>query len=190
MAALGFFLTIGFVHRGYKSAVLIAILIVTALGVVMGDVAYSGIVSLPPSLAPTFMQMDLAGAMEIGFISIVFAFLFVDLFDTAGTLVGVATKANLMDKENKLPRLNRALLADSTATSVGAMLGTSNTTSFVESVSGVAAGGRTGLNRCYGGFFVFIVALFCSISGYGSGIRDSWCFVLRGYFDDVRVGVH
>ena len=159
MAALGFFLTIGFVHRGYKSAVLIAILIVTALGVVMGDVAYSGIVSLPPSLAPTFMQMDLAGAMEIGFISIVFAFLFVDLFDTAGTLVGVATKANLMDKENKLPRLNRALLADSTATSVGAMLGTSNTTSFVESVSGVAAGGRTGLTAVTV-VFLFLLSLF------------------------------
>ncbi len=137
MAALGFFLTIGLVNRGIKGAVMIAILIVTALGVLFGDVQYGGIMSAPPSLAPTFMQLDFAGAMEVGLISIVFAFLFVDLFDTAGTLVGVAQKAELLDKDGKLPRLNRALLADSTATTVGAVLGTSNTTSYIESVSGL-----------------------------------------------------
>ncbi|AMG31236.1 NCS2 family permease [Grimontia hollisae] len=161
MAALGFFLTIGLVNRGIKGAVMIAILIVTALGVLFGDVQYGGIMSAPPSLAPTFMQLDFAGAMEVGLISIVFAFLFVDLFDTAGTLVGVAQKAELLDKDGKLPRLNRALLADSTATTVGAVLGTSNTTSYIESVSGVAAGGRTGLTAVTVGV-MFMLALFFS----------------------------
>ncbi|NGN99586.1 NCS2 family permease [Grimontia sp. S25] len=161
MAALGFFLTIGLVNRGIKGAVMIAILIVTALGVLFGEIQYGGIMSVPPSIAPTFMQLDFAGAMEVGLISIVFAFLFVDLFDTAGTLVGVAQKAELLDKDGKLPRLNRALLADSTATTVGAVLGTSNTTSYIESVSGVAAGGRTGLTAVTVGI-MFLLALFFS----------------------------
>ncbi|HIF9455767.1 TPA: NCS2 family permease [Photobacterium damselae] len=165
MAALGFFLTIALVHRGYKAAVLIAILVVTGISIIFGEVTYNGVVSMPPSLAPTFMQLDFSGAMEVGLISVVFAFLFVDLFDTAGTLVGVATKANLMDKDGKLPRLSRALLADSTATSVGALLGTSNTTSFVESVSGVAVGGRTGLTAVTVGVLFLLALFFAPLAG-------------------------
>ncbi|MCG7499481.1 NCS2 family permease [Vibrio sp. Of7-15] len=161
MAALGFFLTIALVHRGYKAAVMIAILAVTVLGLIFGDIQYAGIVSTPPSLAPTFMQLDFSGALEVGLLSVVFAFLFVDLFDTAGTLVGVAQRADLMGKDGKIPRLNRALLADSTATSVGAVLGTSSTTSYIESVSGVSAGGRTGLTAVVVGF-LFLLALFFS----------------------------
>lgn len=161
LAALSFFLTIALVHRGLKGAVMIAILVVTVLGLIVGDVTWGGIVSTPPSIAPTFMQLDFSAVFEIGMISVVFAFLFVDLFDTAGTLVGVANKAGFVDKDGKIPRLNRALLADSTATSVGALLGTSNTTSYVESVSGVAAGGRTGLTAVVVGI-LFLLALFFS----------------------------
>jgi len=161
LGALGFFLTIALVHRGVKGAVMIAILAITALGIIIGDVQYRGIMSTPPSLAPTFMQLDFSAVFEIGMISVVFAFLFVDLFDTAGTLVGVATKANLIKEDGKLPRLNKALLADSTATSIGALLGTSNTTSYVESVSGVAEGGRTGLTAVVVGV-LFLLALFFS----------------------------
>ncbi|WP_060982571.1 NCS2 family permease [Vibrio splendidus] len=161
LGALGFFLTIALVHRGVKGAVMIAILAITALGIVIGDVQYGGIMSTPPSLAPTFMQLDFSAVFEIGMISVVFAFLFVDLFDTAGTLVGVATKANLIKEDGKLPRLNKALLADSTATSIGALLGTSNTTSYVESVAGVAEGGRTGLTAVVVGV-LFLLALFFS----------------------------
>ncbi len=161
MAALSFFLTIALVNRGVKGAVMIAILAVSVLGLLFGEVQYNGFMSMPPSIAPTFMQLDFAGAMEVGLISIVFAFLFVDLFDTAGTLVGVAHKGNLLDKDGKLPRLNRAMLADSTATTVGALLGTSNTTSYIESVSGVAEGGRTGLTAVFVGIF-FLLALFFS----------------------------
>lgn len=161
LAALGFFLTIALVHRGLKGAVMIAILAVTALGIIFGDVKWSGLMSVPPSIAPTFMQLDFSAVFEIGMISVVFAFLFVDLFDTAGTLVGVAQKADLIDKDGKIPRLNKALLADSTATSVGALLGTSNTTSFVESTAGVAVGGRTGLTAVVVGI-LFLLALFFS----------------------------
>ncbi|MDV7104993.1 NCS2 family permease [Vibrio sp. TH_r3] len=161
LAAVGFFLTIALVHRRFKAAVMIAILIVTALGILLGDVEYHGVFSMPPSIAPTFMQLDFSAIFEVGMISVVFAFLFVDLFDTAGTLVGVATKAELVKEDGKLPRLNRALLADSTATSVGALLGTSNTTSYIESVSGVSAGGRTGLTAVVVGI-LFLLALFFS----------------------------
>ncbi|NAW68580.1 NCS2 family permease [Vibrio sp. V27_P1S3P104] len=161
LGALGFFFTIALVHRGVQGAVMIAILAVTALGLLFGDVTWGGVMSTPPSLAPTFMQLDFSAIFEVSMISIVFAFLFVDLFDTAGTLVGVASKAGFIGKDGKIPRLNRALLADSTATSVGALLGTSNTTSFVESVSGVAAGGRTGLTAVVVGI-LFLLALFFS----------------------------
>ncbi len=161
LASCGFFLTIALVHRNVKGAVMIAILVITVIGILVGDVEYHGIVSMPPSIAPTFLQLDLAGVFNVGMISVVFAFLFVDLFDTAGTLVGVATKANLIKEDGKLPRLNRALLADSTATSIGALLGTSNTTSYIESVAGVASGGRTGLTAVVVGIF-FLLALFFS----------------------------
>ncbi|WP_394247872.1 NCS2 family permease [Vibrio profundi] len=161
LASIGFFLTIALVHRGVKGGVMIAILAVTVLGLIFGDVQYGGIISAPPSIAPTFMQLDFSAVFEIGMISVVFAFLFVDLFDTAGTLVGVAQKADLIGKDGKIPRLNKALLADSTATTVGAMLGTSNTTSYIESVSGVSAGGRTGLTAVVVGIF-FLLALFFS----------------------------
>ena len=161
LASVGFFLTIALVNRGVKGAVMIAILAVTGLGLVFGDVQWAGIMSTPPSVAPTFLQLDFSAVFEVGMISVVFAFLFVDLFDTAGTLVGVTQKAGLMDKDGKIPRLSKALLADSTATSVGALLGTSNTTSYIESVSGVAAGGRTGLTAVVVGI-LFLLALFFS----------------------------
>ncbi|WP_114785207.1 NCS2 family permease [Vibrio tetraodonis] len=161
LASIGFFLTIALVNRGIKGAVMIAILAVTGLGLAFGDVQWAGIMSTPPSIAPTFLQLDFSAVFEVGMISVVFAFLFVDLFDTAGTLVGVTQKAGLMDKDGKIPRLSKALLADSTATSVGALLGTSNTTSYIESVSGVSAGGRTGLTAVVVGI-LFLLALFFS----------------------------
>ncbi|PMH41131.1 guanine permease [Vibrio sp. 10N.286.49.B3] len=165
LAAVGFFLTIAMVYRGVKGGVMIAILAVTVLGWALGDVQYQGIMSMPPSIAPTFLQLDFSAIFEVGMISIVFAFLFVDLFDTAGTLVGVAQKANLIGKDGKIPRLNRALLADSTATSVGALLGTSNTTSYVESVSGVTVGGRTGLTAVVVGILFLLALFFAPLAG-------------------------
>ncbi|MFV0576142.1 MAG: NCS2 family permease [Vibrio sp.] len=161
LGALGFILTIVLVYRNVKAAVMIAILVITAMGVIAGDVHYAGIIDMPPSIAPTFLQLDFSAITDVGMISVVFAFLFVDLFDTAGTLVGVANKAGFVGEDGKIPRLNKALLADSTATSIGALLGTSNTTSFVESTAGVAVGGRTGLTAVVVGI-LFLLALFFS----------------------------
>ena len=165
LASLGFFLIIALAHFRVKGGVMIAILTITLLGIILGDVQYSGILSMPPSIAPTFMQMDIAGAFNVGMISVIFAFLFVDLFDTSGTLIAVADKANLLDKNGNLPRLNRALLADSGASMAGSMLGTSTTTSYVESVAGVAEGGRTGLTAVVVGVLFLLALFFAPLAG-------------------------
>ncbi len=159
MAALGLFIIVGLAQRGINGSVMISIIIITAIGLLIGDINYTGIVSTPPSLAPTFMQLDISGALEVGMLSIIFAFLFVDLFDTSGTLIAVAQRGGLLNAQGKLPRLGRALVADSTATMAGAALGTSTTTSYVESTAGVAAGGRTGLTAVVVGL-LFLMALF------------------------------
>lgn len=165
LACLGFIAIIALAHFRVKGGVMIAILGITLLGLLFGDIQYSGIVSLPPSVAPTFMQMDIAGAFNVGMISVIFAFLFVDLFDTSGTLIAVADKAKLLDKEGNLPRLNRALLADSGASMAGSMLGTSTTTSYIESVSGVAEGGRTGLTAVVVGILFLLALFFAPLAG-------------------------
>ncbi|MFY9179769.1 MAG: NCS2 family permease, partial [Venatoribacter sp.] len=159
MAVLSFFLIIAFVQRQWHGAVMIAILLVTAIAMLMGYVGYSGLVSMPPSIAPTFMQMNLKEAFDVAMLSVIFAFLFVDLFDTTGTLIAVSERAGLMRKNGEVPRLKQALLADSTATVAGAVLGTSTTTSYVESAAGVAAGGRTGLTAVFVGIF-FVLSIF------------------------------
>ncbi|WP_298448489.1 NCS2 family permease [Marinobacter sediminicola] len=141
----GFVLICALSFRRITGSVMIGIIAVTAIAMMLGMVEYNGFVSAPPSLAPTFMKMDIAGALNVGMISIVFAFLFVDLFDTSGTLIGAAQRGGLLDKDGKLPRLGRALMSDSVATMSGAALGTSTTTSYIESTAGISAGGRTGL---------------------------------------------
>ncbi|HYC03103.1 MAG TPA: NCS2 family permease [Azospirillaceae bacterium] len=160
LAALGFVLLVALVARGVTGAVVVAILATAAAGMALGASPFGGeIVSLPPSIAPTFLQMDLGGALSLGLVTVVFAFLFVDLFDTAGTLVGVAHRAGLLDREGRLPRLKKALLADAAATTVGAALGTSTVTSYIESAAGTNVGGRTGLTAVTVGA-LFLLCLF------------------------------
>lgn len=145
LALAGFVGIVALDHRGVPGAILIGILATTALGMLFGVTEWQGIASLPPDPGPTLFKLDVRGVFEAGLLVVVFTFLFVDLFDTAGTLVGVAHRAGLLDENGRLPRLGRALLADSTATVVGALLGTSTTTSYIESAAGIKAGGRTGL---------------------------------------------
>ncbi len=145
LAGLGFVAIAALHARKVPGSIVISILAVTVIGVLLGLSPFQGVLSPPPSMAPTFLQMDLAGAFSTGLITIVFVFLFVDLFDTAGTLIGVSHRAGLLDAQGRLPRLGRALMADSGATMVGAALGTSTTTSYIESAAGINAGGRTGL---------------------------------------------
>jgi AGZA family xanthine/uracil permease-like MFS transporter len=159
MGLLGLFLVIGLVQRNITGGVMISILVITAIAVLTGNVEYTGIVSAPPSMAPTFMQMDIAAAFDIALLSVIFAFLFVDLFDTSGTLIAVAERAGLKTSEGNVPRLKQALMADSTASVAGAMLGTSSTTSYIESAAGVAAGGRTGMTAVVVGI-LFLLAIF------------------------------
>ncbi len=165
MAILSFFLVIGFVQRNVPGAVLIAILLVTTLGIIAGDVSFNGIMSAPPSIAPTFMQMNLVAALDVAMLSVVFAFLFVDLFDTSGTLIAVTQRAGLTKADGKVPRLGPALMADSTATMAGAVLGTSTTTSYIESAAGVAAGGRTGLTAVTVGVLFLLSVFFAPLAG-------------------------
>jgi AGZA family xanthine/uracil permease-like MFS transporter len=161
LAAIGFVAMVALASRRVPGSIVIAILGVTAAGIAFGLSPFGGIVSAPPSVAPTFLQMDVVGAFQVGLIAIVFAFLFVDLFDTAGTLVGVSHRAGLLDSQGRLPRAGRALLADSTATVVGAAMGTSTVTSYIESAAGTNAGGRTGLTAVVVGL-LFLAALFVS----------------------------
>ena len=146
LAMLGFFGIVAFEQRRVPGAVLICILIVAGVGWLSGQSpAPASLVAAPPSLAPTLFQLDIAAALEVGLLAIVFAFLMVDLFDTSGTLVAVLNEAGLTDDEGRVPHLRRALVADSSATILGSLLGTSTTTSYIESAAGVRAGGRTGL---------------------------------------------
>jgi AGZA family xanthine/uracil permease-like MFS transporter len=161
LAIAGFIALIVMERYRIKASVIIAILGVTAVAVLMGMNEIQGVVSMPPSVEPTFAQLDLQGALSIGLVNVVFAFFFVDLFDTTGTLVGVTQKAGLLDKKGKLPRVNRALMADSTATMAGAFMGTATTTSYIESTAGVSVGGRTGLTAVTVAV-LFLAALFFS----------------------------
>lgn len=145
LAVCGFLAIVALDARRVPGAIIISVLAVTAIGVALGLSPFEGIAAAPPSLAPTFLKLDLQGALDAGLIVIVFAFFFVDLFDNTGTLVGVAYRAGLIDKDGKIPRLNRVFIADSTATICGSLLGTTTVTSYIESAAGVRAGGRTGL---------------------------------------------
>ena len=145
--------------RKVRGAVIIGILGAALVGWISGNVEFNGFVAMPPSPAPVLMQLDIAAAMQWSMVTVILSMLIVDVFDTAGTLVGVATRAKLLDDDGKLPRLRRALLSDSTATIVGSVVGTSSTTSFIESAAGVEAGGRTGLTAVVCGL-LFLGCLF------------------------------
>ncbi|MEM1231734.1 MAG: NCS2 family permease [Pseudomonadota bacterium] len=153
-ALLGFMLIAALTARAVTGAGILGLLGVAVAGWVTGQAEFQGVFSAPPSVAPVFLQLDIAGAFNVAMITVILSLLLVDLFDTAGTLVAIVTRSNLLDADGKLPRLRSALLADSTATVAGAVAGTSSTTSFIESAAGVEAGGRTGLTA------VVIAALF------------------------------
>ncbi|MDK2126061.1 NCS2 family permease [Parachitinimonas caeni] len=161
LSIFGFMLVLALEYRKVTGSVIIGILSVTVLAVMLGLQPFSGVFSMPPSLGPTLMQMDVAGALNASLLGVIFVFFFVDLFDTTGTLIGVSHRAGLLDSQGKLPRLKRALLADSSAIAVGAALGTSSTTAYIESAAGTAVGGRTGLTAVVVAI-LFLAALFFS----------------------------
>ena len=195
LCLLGLVLITALNYRRIIGGTLIGILIVTAIGIPLGLANYSGIVSAPPSLAPTFLKLDFSRIAEGSFLIVVFSFLFVDVFDNAGTLIGVTHRAGLTDSEGNLPRMKQALIADSFAAMFGALIGTSTTTSYIESAAGVSAGGRTGLTAFFVAIF-FIAALFFAplagmIPAYASAAALLYvaCVMVRGLaeidWDDI-----
>jgi AGZA family xanthine/uracil permease-like MFS transporter len=159
LALAGLLLIVALEARRVRGAILIGILAVTGVALASGLVVYGGVFAAPPSLAPTFLKLDLAAALEVGLIAVVLTFFLVEIFDATGTLVGVAHRAGLLDAQGRLPRLRRALLADSSAIVAGAALGTSSTTAYIESAAGTAVGGRTGLTAVVVAL-LFLAALF------------------------------
>ena len=165
LAGLGFLVITGLATRQFPGAILAGILIVTVVGLAVGAVEYNGIVSAPPSIAPVLGQLDIAAALDVAMISAIASILFVNLFDTAGTLVGVATQAGLTNEKGDIQNLDRALHADSTSSVAGALVGCAPVTSYVESAAGVAAGGKTGLTACAVGAMFIAMIFFAPLAG-------------------------
>lgn len=159
LAGLGFCAMVIFTRLGVPGSIVIAILAVSIVAWVTGLAQFHGIFGPIPSIAPTFLKIDIAGAFTMTMIGVVFAFMFVDFFDTAGTLTSVANVADKVDAEGKIEDIGKAIIADSSATIVGTLLGTSNTTSYVESGAGISEGGRTGLTAVAVAF-LFLCCLF------------------------------
>jgi AGZA family xanthine/uracil permease-like MFS transporter len=161
IAIVGLIVTAALMARGWKSSIIVGI-VLTAVAAYLTGVATppSGIVAVPDA-SGTFLAMDLKGALALGLFQVIFVFLFVDLFDTVGTLIGLGAQAGFLTKDGELPRAQRALMADAVATSAGAVLGTSTVTSYIESATGVAEGGRTGLTAVVVGV-LFLLAVFFS----------------------------
>ena len=161
MAALGFILIAGLSVRNVPGAIIIGVLTITLLALGLGFVEYQGLVAYPPDVSSTFLQLDILGALDVAMVAVIASFLFVNLFDTAGTLLGVANRANLVDNQGRVKNLDKALKADSSSSIFGALLGCAPVTSYVESSAGVEAGGRTGLTAVAVGIF-FLLAIFFS----------------------------
>ena len=165
LAAVGFILIAALSVRRVTGAIMLGVLVLTGIGLATGLVQYQGLVSPPPDMAPTFMALDIAGAFDVAMISVIIAILFVNLFDTAGTLMGVATRAGLINEQGHIENMDKALKADSSSSVVGAFLGCAPVTSYVESVAGVEAGGRTGLTAVTVGVLFLLATFFAPLAG-------------------------
>ena len=191
---LGFVTIAALNYRRIVGGTLIGILLVTLIGLPFGLATFGGVVSMPPSLAPTFLQLDFSRVFEATFLLVVFSILFVDVFDNAGTLIGVTHRTGLM-KDGKLARMKEALISDSFAAMFGALIGTSTTTSYIESAAGVSAGGRTGLTAVFVALFFLLALFFAPLAGmipaYASAAALLYvaCVMARGLaeidWDDV-----
>jgi AGZA family xanthine/uracil permease-like MFS transporter len=161
LAFIGLVIT-GFMYsRNVPGAILLGIIITMVIGIPLGVTEFKGIVSAPESIAPIFCQFEFDKIFSVDMLVVVFTFFFIDMFDTVGTLVGVCTKAKMLDENGNIHRVKQAFMADSIATTFGAMLGTSTTTTYVESAAGVAQGGRSGLTALVVGC-CFVIAMFFS----------------------------
>ncbi|HHT60895.1 MAG TPA: NCS2 family permease [Bacteroidales bacterium] len=161
LGMIGLIITSVLVVKKVKGDLLIGIILTTLIGIPMGLTQINGFVNLPPSIEPIFFKFEFDHIFTFDMLIVVFTFLFMDIFDTLGTLVGVSTKAKILDKDGNVPRIKQAFMADAVGTTVGAMLGTSTVTTYVESAAGVTAGGKTGMTA-FVTAICFAVALFFS----------------------------
>ncbi|MDD3489317.1 MAG: NCS2 family permease [Paludibacter sp.] len=159
LALIGLVITSVLIIKKVKGDLLIGIIVTALIGIPMGITQLKGFASLPPSIEPIFFKFDFSQVFTFDMMIVVFTFLFVDIFDTLGTLVGVSRKANMLDKDGKVPNVKKAFMADAIGTTVGSMLGTSTVTTYVESAAGVSEGGRTGLTSLVTAL-CFVAALF------------------------------
>jgi adenine/guanine/hypoxanthine permease len=180
LALLGLVITGALMARGFKTAIMLGILAVTLAAIAFGLAQLPNRIVEIPAWRETFLQLDLRGALSIGLLDVVFVFLFVDMFDCIGSMMGLAQQAGYLDKDGKMPRLNRALLCDSIATMVGALFGTSTVVTYIESATGVSEGGRTGLVAVTVAG-LFLLAAFCSpIAGVIPAIATAPALIVVG----------
>jgi len=184
IAVGGILLTAVLLTLRVKGALLIGIFVATIAGIPFGvtHLPEGHLVDVPPSLAPIFWKFDFSKVFSIHMVIILFTFLFVDMFDTVGTLVGVSSKAGMLDKEGRVPRVKQALFADSIGTTVGAILGTSTVTTYVESASGVAEGGKTGLTSLATAALFLIALFFAPLFTMVPAAATAPALVLVGFF--------
>ncbi|TCP91249.1 AGZA family xanthine/uracil permease-like MFS transporter [Cricetibacter osteomyelitidis] len=161
LGLLGFFIIVVLAAKNIHAAVLISIVITTSIALMIGDVQFNGVFSMPPSLSGVVGQVDLAGALDMGLLGVIFSFMLVNLFDSSGTLIGVTEKAGLADENGKFPNMKKALYVDSVSSVLGPYIGTSAISTYIESSAGVSVGGRTGLTAIVVGL-LFLLVIFMS----------------------------
>lgn len=187
LAIIGLVITGVLLALKVKGALFIGILVTTLIGIPMGvsympDGTFLKIFSAPPSLAPGFFKFEWTNIFTLDMLIVIFTFLFVDIFDTVGTLIGVSSKAKMLDEDGQLPRVKQALLADAIATTAGAALGTSTVTTYVESASGVAEGGRTGLTALTTGVMFLLALVLAPLFGMIPGAATAPALIIVGLF--------
>lgn len=183
LAIIGLLITSVLIAKNVKGALFIGMIITAIIGIPMGITSMpSKILSMPPSIAPTFFKFDFHNIFSLDMVIALFTLLFMDMFDTIGTLVGVATKAKMLDKDGKVPNIKKALFSDAVGTTLGACLGTSTVSTFVESASGVAEGGRTGLTAVSTAFMFFLALFFAPLFAVITPAVTASALVLVGLF--------
>ncbi len=180
LGVLGFFIIAVLSSRNVHAAVLVSIVITSLCGLFFGDVHFSGVYSAPPSIMGVMGQVDLSGALSLDLAGIIFSFMLINLFDSSGTLIGVTDKAGLINKEGKFPNMNKALYVDSVSSVAGAFIGTSSVTAYIESTSGVAVGGRTGLTAIVVGVLFLFVMFFLPLAEMVPGYATAGALIFVG----------
>ncbi|KMV68139.1 adenine permease PurP, partial [bacteria symbiont BFo1 of Frankliniella occidentalis] len=165
LGALGFFIIAILASRNIHAAVLVSIVVTTAIGLAIGDVKFTGVFSAPPPVTSVLGQVNLKDSLNVGMAGIIFSFMLVNLFDSSGTLIGVTDKAGLTDEKGKFPRMKQALYVDSISSVAGSFIGTSSVTAYIESSSGVSVGGRTGLMAVVTGVLFLLVMFLSPLAG-------------------------